>query len=106
MALSGLILDFQGSFCPRETTFGLIFVNYGRHITTADSNGFLYANAASGLTVVDAEAALKGKQGFPRIPAGLFLREFALSPNGKTLLVSDYGSDVVQAVNVAQLARL
>lgn len=84
----------------RTSPVSLIFINHGRHIITADSNRFLYANATSGLTVVDAEAALKSKQGFPRIPTGLFPREFALSPNGKTLLVSDYGSDVVQAVNI------
>ncbi|KAE8444550.1 hypothetical protein EG329_014474 [Mollisiaceae sp. DMI_Dod_QoI] len=85
---------------------GLIFVNHGRHIVTADSNRFTSANATSALTVVDAAAALKGKQGFPRIPAGLFPREFTLSQNGKTLLVSDYGSDVVQAVNITQLASV
>jgi DNA-binding beta-propeller fold protein YncE len=84
----------------------LVFVNHGRHIITADSNRFGYSNATSGLTVVDAEAALKGKQGFPRIPTGIFPREFSLSPNGKTLLATDYGSGVVQAVNVSQLSSV
>jgi len=83
---------------------GLHFVNGGRHIITADSNRFGFANATSGLTVVDVEAALNGTQGSPRIPTGLFPREMALSPDGKTLLVSDYGSNVTQAVNVTQLA--
>jgi DNA-binding beta-propeller fold protein YncE len=83
---------------------GLVFVNSGRHIITADSNRFGYKNTTTGLTVVDVEAALKGKQGFPRIPTGLFPREFALSPDGKTLLVSDFDSRIVQAVNVSQLA--
>jgi DNA-binding beta-propeller fold protein YncE len=81
---------------------GLIFVNEGRHIITADSNRFGY-NATTGLTVVDVKAALEGKQGFPRIATGLFPRELALSPDGKTLLVSDYDSKMVQAVNVSQI---
>ena len=83
---------------------GLTFVNHGRHIITADSNRFSNPNTTTGLTVVDAEAALKGKQGYPRIPTGLFPREFAVSPDGKTLLVSDYSSNAIQAVNVSQLA--
>ncbi|KAE9371763.1 nitrous oxide reductase [Stipitochalara longipes BDJ] len=82
---------------------GLHFVNHGRHIITADSNRFSYPNTTTGLTVVDVEAALNGTQGFPRIPTGLFPREIALSPDGKTLLVSDYSSNIVQAVNVTQL---
>jgi DNA-binding beta-propeller fold protein YncE len=53
--------------------------------------------------VVNVEAALKGERGFSRIPTGLFPREFALSADGKTLLVSDYASGMVQAVNVSQL---
>ena len=82
---------------------GLTFVNHGAQIITADSNRFDCPNATTGLTVVDVEAALKGKQGFPRIPTGLFPREFAVSPDGKTLLVSNFDSDMVQAVNVSQL---
>ncbi|KUJ20801.1 putative isomerase YbhE [Mollisia scopiformis] len=83
-----------------------VFVNHGRHIVTADSNRFGYSNATSGLTVVDVNAALNGKQGFPRIPTGIFPREVSLNPNGKTLLVTDYGSNVVEAVNVTQLSSL
>lgn len=83
---------------------GVTFVNRGRHIITADSNRFGTPNATTGLTVVDVGAALKGKQGFPRIATGLFPREFAVSLDGKTLLVSDYDSDAIQAVNVSQLA--
>jgi len=85
---------------------GLAFVNEGRQLITADSNRDNSANATTGLTVVDTEAALKGKQGFPRIPTGLFPREIAVRPNGDTMLVSDYGSGAVQAVNVSQLSNL
>jgi DNA-binding beta-propeller fold protein YncE len=84
---------------------GLRIINHGHHIITADSNIFGYANATSGLTVVDVEAALNGTQGFPRIPTGLFPREMVSSPDGKTLLVSVYGSNMTQAVNVTQLVQ-
>jgi DNA-binding beta-propeller fold protein YncE len=84
---------------------GVAFVHEGRQLVTADSNRFELANATAGLTVVDVEEAVKGKQsgGFPRIPTGLFPREVAVRPNGDTMLVSDYFSRAVQAVNVSQL---
>ncbi|KAI0377776.1 cytochrome cd1-nitrite reductase-like protein [Hypomontagnella monticulosa] len=82
---------------------GLAVVNGGRHVITADSNRFDYANATSGLTVVDVKVALRGKQGFPRIPTGLFPREFGVSPDGKTLLVSQHLSKAIQSLDIAQL---
>ncbi|KAI1763923.1 cytochrome cd1-nitrite reductase-like protein [Hypoxylon sp. FL1150] len=82
---------------------GVAVVNDGRHVITADSNRFNYANATTGLTVVDTEAALRGAQNFPRIPTGLFPREFAVSPDGKTLLVSQYQSRAIQAVDLTKL---
>ncbi|TVY73271.1 hypothetical protein LSUE1_G006679 [Lachnellula suecica] len=79
---------------------GVVFVNHGKHIITADSNRFDYTNTPSGLTVVDVE----GKQGFPSIPTGEFPREFAVSPDNKTLLVSQYGSQAIQVVDLFSLA--
>ncbi|KAK3064084.1 hypothetical protein LTS18_010245 [Coniosporium uncinatum] len=37
------------------------------------------------------------------IPTGMFSREFARSPDNKTILVSDYGSREVQAIDVSRL---
>ncbi|KAI1452804.1 cytochrome cd1-nitrite reductase-like protein [Annulohypoxylon moriforme] len=82
---------------------GLAIINGGRHVITADSNRFDSANATTGLTVVDVEEALKGKQGFQKIPTGMFPREFAVSPDGKTVLVAQYRSNAVQALDVARL---
>lgn len=81
----------------------LVFVNEGRHIITAESNKFSYANATTSLTVLETEAALKGKQGFHRIPHGLFPREFGIRPDGKTLLVSEQSSKAVQHMNISRL---
>lgn len=84
---------------------GLIFAGQNeRRILTANSNRFGYGNATTGLSVVDVEAALRGGQAtLGQIPTGLFPRELAKSRDGKTVLVSDYGSLMVQAVDVATL---
>ena len=90
---------------------GLIFAgaNDGR-ILIADSNRFadlsssLYANATAGLSIVDVDAALRSEQAnLGQIPTGVFPREVAASPDGETILVSVYGSELVQAVDVATL---
>ena len=84
---------------------GLMFagVNESR-ILTANSNRFLYRNATTGLSVVDVDAAIRGEQAnLGQIPTGLFPRELAISPDGKTILVTDYGSAMIQAVDVSNL---
>ena len=90
---------------------GLIFAGANeRRILTANSNRFagsdpsLYGNATTGLSVVDVEAAIRGeKANLGQIPTGLFPRELAISPHGKTILVTDYGSLMIQAVDVSTL---
>ena len=84
---------------------GLIFAGPNeRRILTANSNRFGYGNATTGLSVVDVDAAIRGgKAVLGQVPTGLFPREFAASPDGKTILVSDYGSLMVQAVDVSTL---
>ena len=85
---------------------GLTFAKNETRILTADSNRFNYPNASSGLSVVDVQKALEtGGKGavLGRIPTGLFPREFAVSNDGQTVLVSDYTSNSVQAVDVASI---
>lgn len=81
-----------------------------RRILTANSNRFaslntsLYGTATTELSVVDVDAAIRGEQAnLGQIPTGLFPRELAISPNGKTILVSDYGSLMIQAIDVSTL---
>lgn len=83
---------------------------HGSRILTADSNRFadsdpaLYGNATAGLSVVDVDAALRGgKANLGQIPTGFFPRELAISPDGKTILLSDYGSSMIQVVDVSTL---
>ncbi|MFE3652859.1 YncE family protein [Streptomyces sp. NPDC059152] len=83
---------------------GLIFVRGGSRIITADSNRFHTPGATTGLTVVDTRTALAGKPAdLGRIQTGAFPREFTLSPDGKTLLVSDHDSHQIQAIDTATL---
>ena len=70
----------------------------------ADSNPSLYRNATTGLSVFDVHAALRGeKANLGQIPTGLFPRELAVSPDGRTVLVSDYDSLMIQAIDVSTL---
>lgn len=83
---------------------GLTFARSGSRIITADSDRTHYPGATSGLTVVDVDAALKGEPAvLGRIPTGLFPRELAVSPDGKTVLVADHDSQQIQVVDVTTL---
>ena len=83
---------------------GLTFARNESRILTADSKRFNYTNTTTGLSVVDVNAALAGKDAvLGRVPTGLFPREFAVSADGSVILVGDYGSKEVQAVDVATL---
>lgn len=76
----------------------------GDYVLTADSNRFGYINASTGLTVVDTRSIEKGKlTSFPQIPTGDFPREFGLSPDGNTLLVSEFDGYAIRAVDVSSL---
>lgn len=83
---------------------GLTFVNNESRILVANSNRFNVPGATTGITVVDVAAALYGGQAvLGQVSTGLFPREFALSPDNNTVLVSDYGSNEVQAIDVNSL---
>ena len=86
-----------------EAPVGLAAVRGGSLIVVADSNRFDARGAIADLDVVNAAAALSGRRAVVgHIPSGLFPREMALLPNG-TLLVSDYASSQVEAVDVATI---
>jgi hypothetical protein len=74
-----------------------------RHGRTARARALatLAALAASGCA---APAALAGKPALAGLlPAGEFPREMALEPDGRTLLVTNFASGQVEAVNVVGL---
>lgn len=74
------------------------------HILTADSNRFGYSNASTGITVVNTQGAIgNGRINFPQIPTGPFPRALAVSPNGNTLLISEFDGSSIRAVDVSTL---
>lgn len=82
---------------------GLAAVRGGTQVVVADSNRYGAAGASSDLTVVNVAAALAGRPAVAGdISTGLFPRDMAVSPSG-TLLVSDFSSGDVQAVDTATL---
>jgi hypothetical protein len=65
---------------------------------------FAATGAASGLAVVSVPAALAGRPALAGyLRAGGFPREMALEPDGRTLLVTNFSSQQLEAVDVADL---
>jgi DNA-binding beta-propeller fold protein YncE len=87
-----------------EAPVGLRLVRSGTLVVVADSNRFVVRGATASLSVVNVAAALAGRPAvIGSIPAGLFPREMALVPGGRQLLVSNYASGQLEAVNVPSI---
>jgi DNA-binding beta-propeller fold protein YncE len=86
-----------------EAPVGLAAVHGGSLVVVADSNRFGASGATADLDVVNVAAALSsGRAVVGHIAAGSFPREMALLPDG-TLLVTNYASGQVEAVDVASI---
>ena len=87
-----------------ELPVGLALVRGGSLVVVADSDRFDVPGARSSLAVVDVADALAGRPALlGYLPAGGFPREMALEPGGATLLVTNYSSGQLEAVDVAAL---
>jgi serine/threonine-protein kinase len=87
-----------------QIPLGLVLVNDGTRMVVADSNRDNVGTAKPGLAVIDVDKALAGQPAvLGTIKSGLAPRQFALEPNGRTLLVTNTQSGQVEAVNVGQL---
>jgi serine/threonine protein kinase/DNA-binding beta-propeller fold protein YncE len=83
---------------------GLSLVRGGSRIVVADSDLSVLPGASPSVAVVNTSAALAGKPALlGLIPSGMVPRQFALEPNGKTLLVTNQNSHQLQALRVADL---
>jgi DNA-binding beta-propeller fold protein YncE len=88
-----------------EAPVGLAAVRGGSLIIVADSNRFDQKGAIADLDVVNVAAALSGRKAVVgRIPSGAFPREMTLLHNG-ILLVGNYESGQLEAVDVAGIPR-
>ena len=87
-----------------EAPVGLALVDHDSRVVVADSNRFGARGARSELTVVNAAAALAGRPAVVgSLPAGLFPREMAVEPGGRTLLVGNFQSRQLEAVDITRL---
>jgi DNA-binding beta-propeller fold protein YncE len=87
-----------------EAPVGLALVGGGRDVVVADSNRFGAPGAHFSLTVVDSARALAHEPSVVgSLPAGAFPREMAATPNGRLLLVGNFGSSQLEAVSVSAL---
>jgi serine/threonine protein kinase/DNA-binding beta-propeller fold protein YncE len=83
---------------------GLIMIEKGSRMLIANSNVHSQPGAISSLAVVDTSAALAGKPALLGIiNTGLVPREFAITPDGKTLLATNDDGHQVQAIDVSSL---
>ncbi len=84
-----------------EEPVGLALVDRGHEIIVADSNRHGVPGARAQLSVVSTVAALAHRPALlGTIPSGAFPREMALEPDGRTLLVANFGSDQLEAIAV------
>jgi DNA-binding beta-propeller fold protein YncE len=89
-----------------EAPVGLVVLGKQNLIVVADSNRFGVSGASASLSVVGIAAALAHRPALlGDVAAGGFPRQFALEPDGTTLLVTNYDSEQLEAVDVGQLPR-
>jgi DNA-binding beta-propeller fold protein YncE len=82
----------------------VMLVDGGRRLVVGNSNRFAGRGEPDSLTVLDAAKIGKGLaavQGM--IPAGSFPREMAVSADGKTLFLTNFGSNSLQVLDIAHL---
>jgi DNA-binding beta-propeller fold protein YncE len=87
-----------------DTPIGLLAFAGGRRLLVADSGRSRGRAGAPGLTVIDTTRALAGRPAvLGSIPTGLDPRQLALVPRRATALVTNYGSEQVEAVDLAAI---
>jgi DNA-binding beta-propeller fold protein YncE len=92
----------EGQVRVGEAPVGLALVDHDRTLVVADSNRFALRGARATLAVVT--GASHGRltlAGY--LTSGSFPRDMVVSPNGETVIVSNYGSGQVETVAVHHL---
>ena len=84
-----------------QAPVGLAVARGGTRVAVADSNRFGVLDSTSGITLVDAAAALASKPAvLGVIPAGAFPRGIAFAPDARTLLVANFDSRELELVDL------
>ena len=84
---------------------GVIVVNDGKQILVTNSNRFSTdTNARQMVTVIDASKVGAGSGAvMGTIPAGAFPREFALSPDKRTVFLTNFNSSELQVIDLSRM---
>jgi DNA-binding beta-propeller fold protein YncE len=87
-----------------EAPVGLAFARHGSLIVVADSDRFNSAGQSASMAVVNVADALAGRPALiGYLPAGGFPRDVAADNSGGTVLVANYLSGQLEAVNIGAL---
>lgn len=79
-------------------------VDGGRKVVAGNSNRFAGSNSGESLTVLDAARLPQGAAAvLGSIPTGAFPRELAVSADGATLFLTNFGSNSLQVMDVEHL---
>ena len=83
---------------------GVAVVNDGRRVIVTNSNRFGgSADDTQSLTVIDATKIAGGASAIVgSIPAGAFPRELRVTPDGRTLILTNFGSRSVQSIDLSK----
>src|SRR4029079_15969322 len=80
---------------------GVAVVNGGRQVIVTNSNRFAGARDDQSLTVVDASKVADGAGAIiGSIPAGSFPRELRVTADGRTLILTNFGSRTIQMIDL------
>jgi YVTN family beta-propeller protein len=84
---------------------GVAVVNGGRQVIVTNSNRFAgNADDRQSLTVIDASRIAAGAAAIVgSIPAGAFPREMRVTADGRTLILTNFGSRTIQMIDLARL---
>ena len=87
-----------------EAPVGLALVRDGQRLVVADSDRFQTAGGSASLAVLSVPSILSARPALlGYLPAGGFPRDMAAAPDGRALLIANYRSGQLEAVNVTDL---
>jgi len=86
---------------------GVAIVNAGREVIVTNSNRFAgAANDQQTLTVIDANKLGAGEKAIiGSIPAGAFPREMRVTSDGRTLILTNFGSRSISMIDLARIPK-
>jgi len=86
---------------------GAILLDHDRLLVVANSNRFANDQTPQTITLLDTQQVLAGHRAvLGTLRVGIFPRELDVSPDGQSLLLTNYGSNTLSIIDVARLLKL